>query len=289
MNVKFLRITTEDKLILQGILYLPDQKTKKAYLHIHGMGGNFYENIFLDFMAKELTSDGYVFMCINTRGHDIIADFPIDGPEEKHKRIGNAYEKFEECLLDIKPAIDYLDKEDYSEIILCGHSLGSVKVVYYMAKTQDQRVKKLILMSPPDMVWLFENESYHKELLEQAKKMVSEGCGGELLPTKIWDWYHLSASTYINLSSRDNSCDIFNTYDKNKLSLLREIRIPTFTFLGGKDDAMILPQGEALEVLKNKAVNASRFDIDIVEDAPHSYFGKEKEMAKKITDWLKTN
>lgn len=288
MNTKFLRITTKDKLILQGILYLPDQKTKKAYLHIHGMAGNFYENKFLDAMAKELTHEGYSFMSINTRGHDIIADFPIAGPEEKYKRIGDAYEKFEECLLDIKPAIDYLEKEGYLQIILCGHSLGAVKVAYYIARTQDQRVKKLILMSPPDMVGSAEKESYHKDLLGQAQKMVSEGHGEELLPIKIWGWYHLSANTYVDLNSRDYPIDIFNTYDKDKSSILREIRIPTFAFFGGRDDAAIWPPKEALEIIKSKAVNTPRFDIDIVEDAPHSYFDKEKEMAKKITDWLKS-
>ena len=144
-------------------------------------------------------------------------------------------------------------------------------------------------MSPPDMVGLAEKENYHKNLLEQSRKMVSEGRGEELLSLKIWDWYHLSANTYVNLNSRDYPVDIFNTYDKNKPSLISEIKIPTFAFLGGKDDAAILPQKEALEIIKNKAVNASRFDIDIVENAPHSYFGKEKEMAKKITEWLKIN
>lgn len=287
MATQFLRITTEDKLILQGILYSPAQKTGKACLHIHGMAGNFYENRFLDAMAEGLTNAGYSFMSINTRGHDVIADFPIAGPEEKYKRIGDAYEKFEECLLDIKPAIDYLEQGEYNEVVLCGHSLGAVKVAYYVAKTRDARVKKLILISPPDMVGLSEKETYHKDLLQQSQKMIQEGRGEELLPMKIWDWYYLSANTYVDLNSRDYPVDVFNTYDKNKPSILSEIRIPVFAFLGEKDDAAIIPQREALEIIKNKATNAPSFDIDIIEGASHSYFGKEKEMARGITDWLK--
>jgi predicted alpha/beta-fold hydrolase len=95
MNTSFIRITTEDQLILQGLIYRPEQETKKAYLHIHGMAGNFYENRFLDSMAEQLTKSGYAFLAINTRGHDIIADFPLVGSEEKFKRIGDAFEKFE--------------------------------------------------------------------------------------------------------------------------------------------------------------------------------------------------
>lgn len=287
MKTTFNRITTEDKLILQGLLREPETKTPKVLLHIHGMGGNFYENRFLDVMTESLVGEGYSFYTINTRGHDIIADFPIVGPEERYKRIGNAYEKFEECLLDIGPAVNLLTEKGYSEIILCGHSLGAAKVAYYMARTQDPRVKKLILMSPPDMVGLAEEESNHENLLEQAKQMISENKGETLLPIKIWDWYYLSANTYIDLYTRDNPIDIFNTYDGTKISLLRDVRIPTLAFMGEKDDATILPQMKALEVIRNKTPNAPAFDIDIIEDATHSYFGKEKEMVERLLNWLK--
>lgn len=286
MNTEFIRITTEDQLILQGLMYRPTKSDTRAYLHIHGMGGNFYENRFLDAMVEKITDAGYAFLSINTRGHDIIADLPIVGSDEKYKRIGNAYEKFEECLFDIKSAMDYLKKNGYEEVILCGHSLGAVKVAYYVAKTQDEVVKKLVLMSPPDMIGLAEKESCHKDLLAGAQKMISEGRGEELLPAKIWDWYHLSASTYVNLYTRDNPVDIFNTYDKTKPSLLGQIKIPTFAFLGEKDDAAIFPQREALDIIKSKAVNAPSFDVDIIEDASHSYFGKEKVMAERVTKWL---
>ncbi|MFZ2522066.1 MAG: alpha/beta fold hydrolase [Minisyncoccia bacterium] len=286
MSQEFIRFITEDMLILQGLISRPIESGKKAYLHIHGMGGNFYENRFIDVMAENITQAGYAFLSTNTRGHDIIADFPIAGSEEKYKRIGDAYEKFEECILDIKSAIDYLQKNGYEEVVLCGHSLGAVKVVYYVAKTQDVRVKKLVLMSPPDMIGLAEEGSNHKDLLSQSQKMISEGRGDELLPVKIWDWYHLSASTYVDLNTRDNPVDIFNTYDKTKPSILSEIKIPTFAFLGEKDDAAILPQQEALEVIKSKAVNAPSFEVAIIEGAPHSYFGKEQVMAERITKWL---
>ena len=286
MTTEFIRITTEDKLILQGLVYKPDKKTDKALIHIHGMAGNFYENRFLDAMAKEITDNGFVFLVINTRGHDIIADFPLAGDKEDFKRIGNAYEKFEECIFDIKSAVVYLEQNKYTEIALCGHSLGANKVAYYVAETHDSRINKLIFMSPPDMVGLAEKEPDHENLLKLAKKMCFEGKGEELMPNIVWDGYYLSASTYVNLNSRDYPVDIFNTYDKNKPSLLSEIRIPTLAIFGEKDDASILPQAQALAVIKSKATNSPSFDTEIIKGANHSYFGKEKEMAKVIVDWL---
>ncbi len=141
-------------------------------------------------------------------------------------------------------------------------------------------------MSPPDMVGLAEKETYHKKLLDESKAMVEDGRGGDMLTQKIWDWYYLSANTYLNLNSRDYPVDIFNTYDPDKTSLLSEIKIPVFAFLGEKDNAVIIPQKEALEIIKRKAANAPIFDIDIIARAAHFYFGKEKEMADKIINWL---
>lgn len=287
MKTTFIRVTTEDKLILQGLLYEPDQKTNKVILHIHGMAGNFYENRFLDAMAKTFTDNAWAFLVPNTRGHDFIADFPVAGDKEEYKRIGNFREKFEECVFDVKAWLDFADLQGFKEIVLQGHSLGAVKVVYYIAKTEDKRVSKMVLVSPPDMVGLAEAEKDHKELLILAKKMVSEGNGDEILPKFLWDWYYLSAKTYIDFGERDNPIDVFNTYDKDKTSVISNIKVPVLAFFGSKDDAAILPVSEALEVIKKKAANTPKFDTAIVEEAPHSYFAHEQEAADLVLNWLK--
>jgi alpha-beta hydrolase superfamily lysophospholipase len=286
MKTEFVRFNTGDGLILQGLLYAPDNQTDKAYLHIHGMAGNFYENRFLDSMAREITDAGYTFFSANNRGHDYIADIPIAGSDEKFKQIGNAYEKFEECIFDIKAGIDFLEKCGYKNIVLCGHSLGSVKVVYYVAKTQDKRIEKLILMSPPDMVWIAEKSKEYKEIFMGAQKMISEGSGDELMPVKVRGGYHLSANTCLDLGARGNPVDVFNVYDETAPSVLKDITIPTLAFLGEKDDVTMSPQSEALRIIKQKAMNAPKFDTDIIEGATHCYFEREDAMAKKIIDWL---
>lgn len=286
MQTRLIKITTEDKLILQGIIYHPDQQTSRVFLQIHGMGGNFYENAFLDTMAEQLISSGYAFAAINNRGHDFFADFVVNGEKEEYKRIGNAHEKFEECLIDIKAEIDYLEKSGYSEIVLSGHSLGAVKAAYYMIRTNDPRISRLVLMSPPDMVSLAEAEDNRIEMLAEAQKLVSAGKGSDLLASKLWDSYYLSAETYLNLFTRDNAVDIFNLYDADKSSALNIIKIPTLAFLGEKDDATILPPHESLEMLKHKAPNILDFDTAIIAGASHCYFGRENEMAETIVNWL---
>lgn len=286
MNAQFIRIPTEDQLILQGLVYHPETTTQKAYLHIHGMGGNFYENAFLDVMAREITNVGYAFVSINTRGHDTIADFPIVGEKEEFKRIGNAFEVFEECLFDIKAAIQYLETQGYSQIILCGHSLGAVKVAYYLATTNDSRISRLVLMSPADMVGLAEAEESFERFRTSAQELVRTGKGEELLPEKLWGGYYLSANTYINLSTRDYPVDIFSVYDEAKSSLLSKITVPTLALLGEKDDAVTIPPGQALEIIKRKASSAKSFQIEVIPNATHCYFKTGEAMTKVITNWL---
>ena len=287
MKTRFLRRPTKDKLILQGLFFEPDKNTSKVILHLHGMAGNFYENRFLDSMAKVFTKNSWGFLTVNTRGHDFIADFPLVGKAEKHKRMGNVYEKFEECILDIETWMNFLEAEGYKEIILQGHSLGAVKAVYYLAKKQDKRVSKLILASPPDMIGLAEEDSGYQQMMKLSKKMIKQGKGDEILPEKLWDWYYLSARTYVDFGERGKPIDVFNTYDKNKSSILANIIIPTLAFFGSKDGAAILPIKEALEVIKGKAKKCPQFDIGVITEAPHSYFGHEDEVVSRIIGWLK--
>jgi len=287
MKTELLRLTSEDGLILHGIIHRPDMAAKKAFAYVHGMTGNFYENKFTDVTAEKLVQNGCAYISVNNRGHDVIAHFLVVGPKETYKQIGDASEVFSECVLDIKPVVDYLEEQGYEEVVLCGHSLGAVKAAYYVGKTNDKRVKKLVLMSPPDMVGLAEIEKYHTTLLEQAHQMVGEGRGEELLPQKIWDWSFLSAKTYIELSARDYPVDVFNTYDPAKPSLLSEIRIPTLAVFGENDDAAIMPLQQALDILKAKTPNAPRFDTAIIPGASHIYFGKEEKLAQSVSDWLK--
>lgn len=286
MKTKFVRIVTKDNLILSGNFYSPDKVTKKAILHIHGMCGNFYEKSFLDYMAEEFTKNGYSFLSTNNRGAGTFFDFPIKGRKEAHKRIGNAYEKFEECIYDIKAGLDFLEKEKFTEIILQGHSLGAVKAAYYVAKTKDKRVSKLVLVSPPDMIGIVEDKG-HAKRMTLSKKLIKEGRGNEILPELLWGLAWNSATTYVNLFERSTAVDVFNTYDKQAPSCIKDITIPILAIFGGTDDSAILPVGEALEVIKSKAKKAPRFDTLVVGKAPHSYFGHEQQLARGIASWLK--
>ncbi len=55
MKTSLQRLQTKDGIELVGLMYEPDAGSKEILVHVHGMSGNFYENTFLDAIAKKLT------------------------------------------------------------------------------------------------------------------------------------------------------------------------------------------------------------------------------------------
>ena len=273
MKMSFERISTSDNLELHGLVYSPNKKTKKAVLQVHGMAGNFYENRFLDYLAKGFTDNGYAFAVFNTHGHDYTADFRKTGiKEEKFVRVGDSYEKFEDCILDIEAAMNFLDKKGYTDIILAGHSLGCLKIAYYQGLKNNKKVRALIFESPPDMSADARREHNFNKLFSIAKEMVNKNKDNELLPETIMDC-PLSAATFLSLFDSAN-IKIFNIASKEK-SILSDINLPIFYILGGKDVVLIKSPEEDIAIIKSLATSCPRFEYHIIEDSLHSYFNHE--------------
>lgn len=162
---QLLQAATSDGLYLHGY-YVPSDNKKIAVLHIHGFEGNFYENKFVHALINELEEKGIGFLTVNTRGNGRNTDFnTVDG---KIVRVGAQYELLEEANLDITAWLKYLLNEGYEEIVLMGHSLGTIKVVRYLYEGElKDKVNKLILLAPFDRKGFF--VSQNKDLDEMLK------------------------------------------------------------------------------------------------------------------------
>lgn len=72
---------------------------------------------------------------MNTSGHDSIADLAIIGEKEQHKRVGQIFEKFEDCVSDIDAWLKFFKSKGYDKLILQGHSLGAAKSLLPLQET----------------------------------------------------------------------------------------------------------------------------------------------------------
>ena len=289
MKTTFCRTVTKDRLRLDGLLFEPNKKSKIAILHIHGMSGNFYENAFLDSMAKEYTKAGYAFLTANNRGHDHIADVKKEGPKEQYKRIGDIFEKIEDCVFDIDAWLKFLKTNGYKRFILQGHSLGTVKAVYYLGKRPKHPFEVLVLASPPDMLGLVrvkEEKKNFKRDLAEAKRLISKNQDDAFLSNKIWGEYYKSASSYLNFFADGAKTDVFPILRNGKFKALEGIKIPILVFYGSNDDAVVFSPHKDLEIIK-KHIRNSQSKTLVIGNASHSYFKHEKQVALTIVRWLR--
>lgn len=288
MKTTFFKTLTKDNLELAGLLYEPDKKSKKILVHVHGMAGNFYENKFLDHIANTLTSNGIGFLTFNNRGCEYIKDMyrVVDG-WRKYTRIGDTYEKFEDCILDIQAAIDFAEGKGFAEIHLSGHSLGAPKVAFYLSETKDARIKTVAFLSPADMVGLAKMDKDYDIDMKMAKDMIAKRKGNEIMPKLIWGESYLTANTLMDLSDEKSKVAIFNYYDpKDKLTVLSEISTPAITIMGKKDEALSIPVEKVMERMKESMKSSKKIETVILGDANHQYDGYQDQLAGILVNWI---
>jgi pimeloyl-ACP methyl ester carboxylesterase len=282
------RVWTEDELQLQGLYCTPQAKSgSPAVLHIHGASTNFYRSQFLDPLADELTSRGYTFLSANTRGHDIINSVYAKDPTAS-RRIGVAFELFEDCLLDLKAWLDFVQGEGQEQTVLFGHSFGALKVAYYQSETDDERVGALIFMSPPDQGSRLEAMGAEMEKgLAWASEMVAQGRGEALLSERLLP-YPMSAATMHSMFVSGKS-DIFKFGRPDEpWEAMAGLRRPILALMGTVAEHSVPRPEEAMTTLKSKAVSSPRCDTFVLQGAPHNYRGYGTQVTEVITNWLES-
>lgn len=288
MKTSLHKITTKDGLVLHGALYQPEKQTDKVLVHVHGMGGNFYENAFLDNIAKTLTDKGIAFCPFNNRGNGHITDFVREKDGKKDfVTYGSSGEKFEDCLLDIQAHIDFVKEKGFKDVHLSGHSLGAPKVAYYASQTNEY-LKSVTFMSPSDMLGLVRGnkEQFEKDISE-AKQLVSEGKEGQILSDFVWGEYPIKAGTYINLFSKDSNTAIFNFLNNDLgFETLSKIKFPTLALMGRKDDVLVIPIEDIMKTIETEMKSSPKVKTKILGDANHGYQGYEQELAEVLLVWI---
>lgn len=277
MKQELVRINSIDGLELPGILYTPDIETKKIVIHVHGLSGNFYENRFLDYIARSYTNNGYAFITFNNRGKDYITELL---KENKTVIIGSSYELFEDSTLDIGGIVNWVKEKGFNEISLEGHSYGCNKVVYYYDIRKDKSIKNIILLAPCDIAKEFEIYlgDLYNSTIEKAKKLVKSNKGQELIDFSVFANGKISAKTFYTDYLYNSKSDIFRYREKNsKSEILSKIDIPVYIIFGDEDEDVLTQDKDVIINYLNKNINNCK--IELLQGANHMYDGKYEELA----------
>ena len=166
-------ITTEDGWRLPAILMTPasglNPHTPGIVFHHGGAGGHPVRSVGAPRWAAEyLAARGYTTLSILSRHSS--------GPNRAY--MGTS---FDVATKDIKAAVDWLDDLGAPQIILAGHSLGSIRITRYMVETEDARVDAMVHFAPtrnmPDWMRIGMGEADYLAFMDRMGAMVSEGRG----------------------------------------------------------------------------------------------------------------
>lgn len=293
---KFIEFTTEDGLTLPGLLYEAINSKKVAvYLHGNGSSSIFYdENEHRD-IPKQLSRKEIAFLKFNNRGAHIIKKLNVKiGEEVKRKRFGCAFEKIQDCVLDIDAAVKFLQKSGYSEFYLIGASTGANKVCVYDHYKSNNIFKKYILLAGGDDTGIYYStlgkEKFFK-LLKTSTEKIRKGGGEdlikELLPDEIFSYL-----AFYDIANPDGDYNCFpfsEILTKTKLSTkpifryFKGIKKPSLIIYGENDEYAWGDINKIINILKSYQPN---FEYKTIKNTDHGFTGKENELAKIIAGWI---
>lgn len=276
--------------LLFSLNYKRTELNRTVVIHVHGNYGNFYNNKFLWFMSKTYTSFGIDFLTFNLSAHDGLCEGYQNG---SLRYVGGAISKYEESILDIDAAIQYVKGLGYTRIILQGHSLGCDKVINYLLLYPNSSYE-LVLLSPVDSYavqkrWL----DLHKKITidEQIKALRDFVCNSDDLnwlscdeygaEGKDADWiYRIPITRECLISILESSAFKYLNLDQGEDFTIKN---RTLAFLGKNDGLQMSPQSEFSFFLHDHF-----FDLEIICDmqSDHDLQGIEEELAERIVTWI---
>lgn len=291
MRLTIRRFVTKDKLELQGLLWEPDNwaAASRTILFVHGAGGSFCGDPFIEKVAEAVTRENAIsFFAIQTRGHDVVSDFRTHEPDGEYlsKRVGHAREIFEDCVHDISAAIDFLVDLGYREVVLFGHSIGALKALYYLTETRDLRVGGLILGSPPDIQGIYKKALQIAEADPKTKKRLSKE--KNIFIDKYSENFPSTSEMRESFMGDGAKTNMFPFSDPTgSFERIAKVAVSICIFYGTKEEPVVTPIRLCLARAKKEAKEAPSVFTRVIQGAPHSYLGFEKEVASTISNWIK--
>jgi hypothetical protein len=289
-SMEIVTTNTQDGIILHGQLFESSNK-ENIIIHIHGMSGDLYINSFYPAMEKNYPENGWSFLTTENRGTHSVTQFnTTDG---RCVNLGNAYEKFEDCIYDIQAWIDKAKDLGYKKIWIQAHSLAPSKVMYYINEKGAHDIQGLIFLSPSDNIGECLSRDIresHNSCLKEANELQKQGLGSQILRNKLVDCYLFSAGTYINMFGENSNNNIFNYRENIPWDIAKQIRIPLIAFSGTKDEAMVpvIDPYKAMARLRSEFINSPKIEIHVYENGVHDFTGFGEDITKKVLNFIQS-
>ncbi len=265
IDVDLVKLQTDDGVKLTGILRRPRMvRAEACVVLIHGYSGNFYSGI-MDFLPKALTDRGFATLALNMRDHD-------RGPKKN---------RFEKNRYDVAIAVDKMALEGYHPIFLYGHSMGTNRVLYYMAATRDPRIKGILLTGPPGNLFEWNVSVFGPEtansVLGQAQNLVVKGKGDQWMLINLGPLGKAlyTANHVVSLRGPKTVSDPY----KNIVRISQPILV-----VHGLADRLANP--DVSDRLRNSATPKTNVTVVKIPGANHRFSHHQEKLVSIVTRWM---
>ena len=269
--------TSTDHYKLVG--FLNNIKSKTALIHLHGMGSFFWKG---DLVYEACNKAEIGCFLINNRGSVPLLKLKSSIDEKDKFWAGTGLEIFEDCIKDIDGAIDFLKQKGYEKFIICGHSSGSQKSLYYALNSKKQEeILGFVFLAPGDDFNLLRDKYVENfsEVFEKAKRRYDER-----IIFGIEGIGYFSPKRFYDLVKEDSiEGNLFNY--KKELSHIKKVEKPILAVFGKDEEHALIPPKEMLDKIENNFTNKSSKTELISGD--HSFRGGEEELKETLYNWIK--
>lgn len=278
-NLDLIRVETEDKAALNGLLWKLQKPTDSLVLLVPGAttGAALVPSHDYYPLATALTDKGYAFLIANMRA---AYNYP--------------YAEYADAVKDIAAFVAYAKSASYTRIAILGISLGGPRMAQYMAERKEPAVRAVGFIASIQSPYLeFQIRSTEAEkrrlddMLTRARALVAQGKGQEPLAFDHWfpdgRSFMGTAKSMIGFfgAPTDNSAPSSIRYGP-------QIKVPALVIHGEKDEISFPPNANA--IFDSLTASPQR-DLIWVSGASHYLTpGSIAEAyARKIADWLVKN
>lgn len=284
--MKIINVQTPRGLVLKGAMW-GDTSMDTVVIMMSGICSNVFQNELLPEAGKVLSENGIAFIAGQTM--DAFSFISYSNTKTgKQTTTGVVTDDFSMSYEDVESYVKYAKDLGFKKIILAGHSLGSNRVIHYLANTADDYVNNFIISAPVDLRHFF-NIIPDKEIyLETAQKFVDEGRGKDILPFAFMGFSPMTANTLLAFYNAENlkNCPVIS--DDGETRSLSQMKV-NGAFIIGACDSMTNKNAEGfIRKINSYCKNPKKNRIVVVPNASHIYYAKHNEHACAVLDCVKS-
>lgn len=284
--MEIISVQTPRGLILKGAMW-GDTSMNTVVIMMSGICSNVFQNELLPEAGKVLSENGIAFIAGQTM--DAFSYISYSNTKTgKQTTTGVVTDDFSMSYEDVESYVKYAKDLGFKKIILAGHSLGSNRVIHYLANTADDYVNNFIISAPVDLRHFFNIIPDKEMYLETAQKFVDEGRGKDILPFAFMGFSPMTANTLLAFYNAENlkNCPVISGDGETRS--LAQMKV-NGAFIIGACDSMTNKNAEGfIRKINSYCKNPEENRIVVIPNASHIYYAKHKEHACAVLDCVKS-